>query len=207
VNAANLKKLDHGFLILKQIKKYVPDVILAGGAIRDAYHNKEIKDYDFFISSEGCEEDIYDEEFWVELLDLNLDGILCDSIFNASDSDDASCTHRNHIDLVWEIEKHDGTVYNIIILDMNPEKFVNQYFDIGLCKAYSNGKKLRLTSDFTYDSRYHELTIVQQDMTQEEFYRMMDNHVHRLKLKYPGWKLVVPDRFQDYYDDYNRRKI
>jgi len=206
VNTTKIQKLEHGLSVLKQIKADVPDVILAGGAIRDVYHDKQIKDYDFFISRDNRDADIYDEDFWIETLNLNTTGILCDHIRNVSDDEDGSCSDSNHVEIVWEIEKYSGEIYNIVILDINPEKYVNEYFDIGLCKVYTDGNRLRLTSDFTHDSRYGVLTIVANDMTKQEFFRMMDNHVHRLKQKYRGWKLVVPARFDELYKEWSDLK-
>jgi hypothetical protein len=197
---------DHGIPVLKTIKEAFPEAIIAGGALRDAYHKKQIKDYDIFISAEDAEEDIYDESLWIDLLDLKTEGILCDEITNVSDNEEGSCTGRNFIDVVWEINKN-YIDYNIIAIDMDPEVYVNEHFDIGLCKAYTDGKKIRLTEDFLYDSRHHLLSIVAKNMPQPEFVRMMDNHVQRIKLKYPGWKLEVPPEYQGYYKEYTNKRI
>ena len=73
---------------------------------------------------------------------------------------------------------------------------------IGLCKTYSDGKRIRLTSDFLYDSQNHVLTIVKEEMSYDEFAYMMHRHVSKVKKKYPLFKLIIPERYSEYYNKY-----
>jgi len=201
VNFTKLRKLSESLHILQKIQNAAPDIILAGGAIRDAYHNKHIKDYDFFVSSNTIP-DVYNENFWKNQFNLHTETLFGDTITNLSDNEDASCEGANHVDMVWEINKNEK-IYNIVVLDMNPIEYVNRFFDIGICKTYSDGKRIRLTSDFMHDSQNHLLTIVSEDMSQREFNRMMNRHVEAVKNKYTGYKLVIPPRLAGYHKEYN----
>lgn len=202
MNSTKLRKLNDGIQLLKTIQEAAPDAILAGGAIRDVYHNKLVKDHDIFVSCADTS-DVYSDDFWKKYLNLNTSGMFAtDSITNFEDSEDGSCGGMSHVDMVWEINKG-NILYNIIVVDMNPIEYVNRHFDIGLCKAYCDGKRIRLTSDFMHDSQFKHLTIVAEDMPQEEFNHMMDRHVENVKEKYPGYKLVIPERFEQYYKEYN----
>jgi hypothetical protein len=204
VNFIKLQKLEESIQILRKIKETLPDAILAGGAIRDVYHNKNVKDYDLFVSG-NTTLDVYKDSFWEKQFSLGNELHVDDSITNLSDlsdSEDASCEGTTHVDTVWEVNKN-GSLYNVIILNANPTEYINRFFDIGICKTYSDGRRIRFTSDFMHDSRNHLLTIVSESMSQPDFNRMMDRHVAAVKLKYPGYKLVVPPRFAEYYKEYN----
>ena len=45
---------------------------------------------------------------------------------------------------IWE-SWTDYNVYQIIFTKINPIQHVEEYFDIGICKAYCDGKKIRYT--------------------------------------------------------------
>ena len=201
MNFIKLRKLEESIQTLRKIKETLPDAILAGGAIRDVYHNKKVKDYDLFVSS-NTTLDVYKDSFWEKQFSLGNELHTGDIITNLSDTEDGSCEGANYVDTVWEVKKN-GSHYNVIVLNMNPTEYINRFFDIGICKAYSDGERIRLTSDFMRDSRNHLLTIVSESMSQPDFNRMMDRHVEAVKQKYPGYKLVIPPRFAEYYKEYN----
>ncbi len=182
---------------LLKIQDYLPEAIIAGGAIRDLYHNKPIKDIDIYVPNDDTVA-IHDVSFWVQLFDLNR---MHGDCIEHSGVEGESYDGKNHIGMVWEIQKL-GTLYNIIIVDVNPTDYVNNFFDIGLCKAYCDGKKIRLTADFMRDSQNKLLTVVSKHLPQEEFDGMMDNHVARLKIKYPEHTLVVPPKYEEFYNNY-----
>lgn len=201
------RKLEEHAYQLRRIKQTIPSAIIAGGIIRDLYHGKNFKDVDIYVPGSGHSES-YSKKFWISQFDLSTDKHTLygnDSIneFTGTESD---YSERNYIDMVWEIRKV-STLYNIIVVDLDPVEYVERFFDVGLCKAYCDGKKIRLTSDFMYDSQYKQLTIVAEDMPKEEFFFMMNKHVAKLKLKYPGHSLVIPERFEEFYNEFDKHTI
>ncbi len=199
MNLLKLNKNNEYIHTLLKIQDYLPEAIIAGGAIRDLYHNKPIKDIDIYVPQDDGVA-VHSVSFWRQVFDLNT---MHGDYIDHSGTDGESYNGKNHIGVVWEIQKR-GVLYNIIIVDVLPVEYVNDFFDIGLCKAYCDGKKIRLTADFMCDSQNKLLTVVSKHLPQEEFDGMMDNHVARLKTKYPSHTLVVPLKYKDFYNNYQQ---
>jgi len=202
VNLSKLSKKHDYIKVLLKIQKDIPCAIIAGGAIRDQYHGKEINDIDIYVPESAG--GVYKEKYWKEVFDLAIG-----QLFSSDDiemlgevDDDGAYTEKNHITGVWEISKS-STKYNIIITAIDPTEYVERYFDVGLCKAYCDGKKLHFTADFMHDTQFKRLTLVAEDIDQEEFDKMMDNHIKKLKLKYPTHTLVIPPKYEQLYKEYN----
>jgi len=193
MNLLRLNKSESYIFTLNKIREDIPTAIIAGGAIRDLYHDRVVNDIDIYVPND----ENHCSSFWEDMFDLNnyRDWI------EHSGEDDESYDTDNHIDNTWRIYKND-VLYNVIGVDMEPTEYVIKYFDIGLCKAYCDGSMIRLTADFMYDSQYKQLTIVSENMNQVEFNHMIDYHVSKLKLKYPEYSLNVPTKYTKYYDKY-----
>lgn len=193
MNLLRLGKNNEYFHTLSKIRQVIPSAIIAGGAIRDLYHNKSISDVDIYVPQGK-----YSEGFWKHLLELKLNDT---DYVSQPGKDSEHYEILNHIDAVWEIQKS-GTLYNIITVDLEPIEYVLRYFNIGLCKAYCDGTKIRLTADFIHDSRTKQLTIVAEDMSQDEFNHMMNYHIVKLQIKYPEYSLIIPVNYIKLYDEY-----
>jgi len=192
--------------ILSIIHKFIPDAIIAGGAIRDLCHEKTVKDIDIYVPYDAlCKGSTYgpaDSEFWekIFILDFNEDYI---ENVNGEDSYEG----KNHISTVFEI-KADGVLYNIIMVDKPPINYVMEYFDIGLCKAYFDGKRFHLSADFMHDSKNGTLTITaNKNIKQCEFDHMYKWHIQKLQKKYPNFVIIVPQRFENMYKHFIENKM
>jgi len=202
MSVTNLRKKQDYIKQLLKIREDIPSAIIAGGCLRDQYHGKPINDIDIYVPCSA--KNVYDEKYWIDKFNL-----LAEDLFN---SDYATLlepdrggdyTVKNYIEDVWEISK-DDLKYNIILVEgVNPKEYVTRFFDIGLCKVWCDGKRIRYSSDFMYDSRYKKLTIVTENISQEEFNYMMANHIKKLKTKYSDHKLVVPKKYTELYNNYN----
>jgi len=203
VNLQRLSKNTESIYNLLRIREILPTAIIAGGWLRDLYHNIPFSDVDVYVTEIDAvktKHSIYDKEFWVEQFQLRTDGFMSyDSIHRPGEGN--GYEGKSHINTVWEIRKG-FTNYNIIILDMNPTDYVNQYFDIGLCKAYCDGSRIRLTADFMHDSQYKRLTLVSKEIEEDEFLHVMSHHVPKIRNKYPGYTLIVPEMYQDWYQEF-----
>lgn len=174
---------------LKQIQQKFPDAIFAGGCVRDLHFDKPIKDFDIFIE--------YSSAFtsgarWADL--LNIPKI---QIHHKSNSDFSHL--NNHIKNVCSFNKND-ILYDVIIVDTSPVDHVNRFFDIGLCKAYFNGKKFTFTSDFMFDKEHKTLTMLGEDMDINEIKWCQDHHLQRLKNKYSNFTPTVAPHIQKVID-------
>lgn len=209
MNLQRLNKNNEAIYNLLNIREILPSAIIAGGWLRDLYHGVKFNDIDIYVTNidkvkatkHEHEHDIYNQKFWMQMFQLRIGKIMSYDNIICSPGDDDSYEGKNHINTVWEIRK--GLItYNIIILDMDPTEYINEYFDIGLCKAYCDGSKIRLTADFMHDSQHKHLTLVSKKIDQDEFRHVMSHHVPKIRDKYPGYTLIVPEMYQEWYQDF-----
>lgn len=206
MNLSNLSTHNKYICALREIRKIIPSAIIAGGVIRDLYHDKQIHDVDIYVPNDPASfignGSVYSEIFWKTHFDLKTNiSFAIDSITSSTSGDD-EYEEKNHINMTWNISKNE-ILYNIIIVDIDPTEYVTKFFDVGLCKAYYDGTKIRLTSDFMRDSQNKTLTIVSESMSEEEFHYMMNKHIVKLQHKFPGHSLVIPSHYAEYYKEYN----
>lgn len=194
----SLSKQNEFIQTLLDLRKTVPNAIIAGGAIRDLYHDKEMSDVDIYIQHASTE--IYTTKFWIQQFGLRIDDDSSDCVEQLEGEEGYELDE--HIEVVWAMYKND-ILYNVIAVDMEPTKYVNDCFDVGLCKTWCDGTKIRLTHDFLHDSKHKTLTVVLKGMEQEEFDYMMKRHVAKLLNKYPDYRLVIPPEYADFYKEYN----
>lgn len=202
---------------LRAIQHYFDGVgvnpIIAGGALRDDYMGKfdEIADYDFFIKdiTQFCNGKNVDVEAAVDLLirqafPNHSDAVQLydtDYIIPGEENVSSGPNEGSHAQVtsVWEIEESNVT-YQLIFTKHDPVVHVNKYFDIGFCKAYCDGKKIRYTDDFLYDAKHKKMTIVGDEMTEEQVQYAVYHHADKLQWKYDH-TVVVPHRYQQFVQD------
>lgn len=216
--------------ILRRLQQFgYKSAIIAGGAIRDDYTGESISDYDIFLwdprqSNEfdrlinpvtykprlDVESACFEQEqtSWFTSL-LNAD--IVEQIFMqggyaggpTNGDGDALDTPGigSYLTSIWEAEVEYDT-YQLIYTPIKPVDHVNKHFDIGLCKAYCDGDKIRYTQDFLRDVRDKTFTICGQGMTPESFEYCMEYHIDKLEWKYPSFTTKVAPHNQKLYDDY-----
>ena len=190
--------------------KTTPTIILAGGAVRDDYMGKadEISDFDIFIESWYDGKNINDQDKqMIEIIDQvfpNQTDVthLFDSAYLSLEeqhdaANDVNPGKNKHISDVWEVMYGDNT-YQLILTKLNPIQYVNKYFDLGFCKTYCDGYKIRYTDDFLHDAKHRQLTIVGDDMTSDQIDYTINYHCDKIQWKYGDWTVVVPPRYQKY---------
>lgn len=191
--------------------------IVAGGAIRDMYHDVLISDIDIFIQHPGHMKSSvpvkkylpkrpFDHPEWtaywadvLRLRDINdpFDGDDIEWYYSSyeppsafDDEDDFTA----EIISVWNVYRG-LNAYQIVFTTIDPISYVNDHFDFGLCKAYCDGKRLHFTEDFMRDSRNKTITLVGKNMPEQRVKYAMLSHYPRIREKYPGHRLVVPDHY------------
>jgi len=128
--------------ILSAVQEYHPQAIIAGGALRDLWHGKPIKDVDIFVPVVVCDDDLY------ENLILSLDPYaekIASSIYGQSQEGEPQPGFR-HIHVIWRLTL-DEIVYEIIFIEDRGEDLIS-VFDLSLAQIGYDGRTLRTTAAF-----------------------------------------------------------
>jgi hypothetical protein len=183
--------------VLGMIRKIegAEESILAGGAVRDAYFNKEPKDYDYFVPSPVWEEVI-------DVLDKNGKGkILQEKWVDELSREEKDAYQKNgHLTGVYDVEI-EGLRCQIIGHKSSTSKRkeegefateVLKYFDYGVNMIYfDGGAMLRDTEDFQNDVNNGTLTL-HNIKTMDHLPGHMEKFL-RLREKLPGeWVFRCP---------------
>lgn len=167
--------------------------IIAGGVIRDMYHNIPHSDIDIYLwdpfhspenSLEINDPTLGYRYIW-DMMNLNRNDGPIHTVFKEYSS-------NSHVTGIYDVHK-DGEKYQLITVDMKPTSYVNEHFDIGLCKAYTNAEIVRYTPDFLTDATSETLTVVGKEMSQDQFDHTMYHHLPKLKEKYPNFEIKIAD--------------
>lgn len=175
--------------------------IIAGGYVRDKTLDTEFNDVDIFIQAPtNVQETMYKRtEFWNQqfkglkdtINPLNLIALGTEE-YQIKNSSSQKSVKNISLNYVFETMFYNIKI-QIMIVNTDPVVFVHENFDIGLCKCYTNGEKTTYTSDFMNDMNSKSLTIVQQNMSYNEFFRSYNKHVRKLQKKYPTYSITVSD--------------
>lgn len=190
--------------LLRKLNQNGIHAILAGGAPRDVYHQKPIRDYDIFFKEDPSLSTL------IDFNKLTRDMV---NIGWSYGSYESYSEQLNHCTKIWDVDlisSTDGSI-QIIHLDCDPLTFVYDSFDIGLCQAFveyrpaSDNFMMRYTPNFLKDSREHTLTIAAKDMTYEQYAYTCDVHIPRLKHKYPNFKVKTAPHLEEFEQRHNNK--
>ncbi len=211
---------DPAVRVLRTIQKErYPEAIIAGGAPRDVFLEKPIKDFDIFVK-----EDAYatSSGFWRDLFNLNYAkaddwtdiqmmafmghrNILMKAK-QTSMPRTAGYSHKRHLTQVFDLIIHD-VVFQIIVVHIDPKQYVEDWFDFGLCKTWCDGKQFHFSGPFMEDVQNRTLTLVQKDMSPKEMEFCLTVRKPRLLTKFSGYQFQVAPHLADLYTKtYNRLK-
>lgn len=160
---------------------------IAGGALRDIFHKKAVKDIDIFLP----EEPTYTKRLrlWHALMGFDY------SHPNGGKPLPKDTTGK--LPAAWDDEKKDydgsfivlgpgpcwkGLPVQLIIGDFNSPTEVIADFDIELCKAYIHGAKFITSSGFQRDSLNKTITLITGKIREND-------HINRVQAKYPDFRL------------------
>ena len=183
------------FQHLKRIRNAGWNAIIAGGAIRDTYHDKRVSTIDVFVKAQkkaikemGIEfKSPKWMQYWFNMFKCSAKHQ--DDVIYLGDIETFEKLDRNII-AVWQVITK-GKTYQIILITKDPEKYVEDNFDFGICKAFYDGTKMRFTNDFLMDSLNHTITLYREHLTDKQIEYAVTEHVHKIKKKYPGWVPVL----------------
>lgn len=204
--------------LLKQIQRYgFKAAITAGGFVRDSYLKKPYKDVDIFLWSPWAEDNI---EVSTAIREESIEDTIYDmcQLADSTHSDDYAeratgefdCADGNYsnslISEVWNVEKNDIS-YQFIFTNCKPQVYVENHFDIGICKAFCDGTKISLLPDFLKDIRNKTLTVGNPEMSQKHFDAVLRKHLQRMKKQFPTHKVVVHPDMLSFVNDRNKHLL
>lgn len=171
------------------------EAIIAGGAIRDTFHDKEITDVDIFVQGNDTKRKMVDAsykseawmKYWFKTFKCSLDKN--DDVVYLGGSYTFNILQQN-IQAVWQILTA-GKKYQIILLNKDPITYVKENFDFGICKAYCDGQKIHFTNEFMHDTLHHTITLYRENLTDEQIDYALGDHIARIQKKFPGWTLMA----------------
>ena len=180
--------------------------IIAGGAVRDSYFSKPIKDVDiFYWVSEHNDVENSNHSIkpnttlpLVNLFELDKNIKSVSTVYTSSNHkqrkgkpNTSSCVTgygSRHVQSIINIYKN-GQTYQLIGLNIAPLEFVNTYFDINLCRCWCDGTRMRYPSAFQQDAMNKTITVAG-NLTYLEYKAVMKHHVPRIQRKYPDFVVV-----------------
>jgi len=203
---------------LQQIRSTYPSAILAGGAIRDLTLGNYVKDYDIFVHKDDkVDSKFHDPYHWEQLAKISkpkqqkaVDSTRMWPSINSRVKrapSASSVTAQNvGVNSVVKFDLNNDITVDIIITNVAPDLYVREYFDIGICKTYTNGTRVFYTPDFISDVENKTITILGKHMTFEEIERCEADHAERVQEKYPSHTIVKAPHIQRIINSRNTKK-
>lgn len=162
---------DHWTQVLNKIRAAFPGAVIAGGALRDLYHKRPVKDVDIFVPHFPYESSTVFDMFPEIVLDK-------DTIYG-----------RDHVDKdadrdIFAIFKlvDNGVKFDIIFAankacDMNT-------FDLDICQINYDGEKVSATDAFMRCVKEKFIRVMNINRTDRQAKRL-----ERMKAKYPDYEI------------------
>jgi len=180
------------FEALRTIKGLEARSLIAGGAVRDLYFGQTPRDIDLFIEIKNKNE----IAIIVQMLATQLKGYVQIRVKNSKNKQpyyDEAGGHHRILDVV-KIEFSDMSApLEVVFVDLPPKQYFEDFFDLGICKAYYDGTKLHYTSDFFKDVKNKTFTVVGKT-TPYLLFRTFNTHIRKLKLRFPDHEIRVDSR-------------
>ena len=214
---SSLTKSCDAIRLLTRIQTKYPSAIIAGGYIRDLYHGVPYTDCDIFLWNpdsgsngewSGPVPDVNDPDYIKQLVGFHSRHEFDDEeLVWAHDPEDGNdYTLTDQVRAVWNVSLGEDD-YQLVFVNERPTYHVGHFFDIGLCKAWCDGKKVHFMEEFMTDSTNKTITICDATLSKKHFNYILKMHLPRIKRKYPGYKVVVSETNLPYVDTYNKKYL
>ena len=185
--------------------------IIAGGAVRDTFAQRSIRDIDIFYwhynysAEQGTQDHSWEDMTpgW-DQLDMfeSWFNVRVETIGNRWTHGPGSenymggnvGVHLVVVDQCWIA----GVKYQFIGTKIPPLQYVRNNFDCNFCRAWCDGKKMSVETPFINDWHNNTMT-VSGTLTRDEWYYALRYHMPRLKQKYPDRRIVLDPELQAKY--------
>lgn len=212
-----MKKLDPVHIdFLKELQKAgYKSAVIAGGAVRDCYFDRDPADIDVYIPdrrilkysnipSDLCF--VTNEEPTQAMLDLcNAHTMVKYTTYNYCKSPLIECVWNVYVNkpttpipapaftgdfqLVESMPDHSAD-YQIVVTNIPVLEYINDYFDAGICICWHDGIKATYSPQFMHDANNKKITVCGK-LTGPELERALKKHVAKLKSKFPNHTVDV----------------
>lgn len=216
-----MKKLDPKHIsYLKELQMAgYKQAVIAGGAVRDCYFDREPADIDIYIPDRSIIKNAnIPDDLCFATNDTPTNAML--DLLNAETMvkfTTYSYCSSPHIECVWNVwvrpddykktekdpaadpwsdpqivrsRNSDPADYQIIVTNMAPLEYITNYFDAGICICWHDGIKSTYTPQFLHDVNNKKITVCGK-LTGPELERTLLKHVKKLKDKFPDHTVDV----------------
>jgi hypothetical protein len=169
--------------VLAVIQTVAPEAFLAGGALRDLDTGREVKDLDVFVSTPN---------FYAVEKTLRAAGYFLRAVqrLDYLGADPSVAEAR-------EFVKAGELPVNVISLNDSFGFPSGLYrFDLGLCQIGFDGREVVRTAAYVTDVQHQRMTVCR--CGSEAQMERTEARGERLRGKYPGWPLHVPEQFREF---------
>lgn len=161
-------------IILSTVQKIDPDCIIAGGAPRDWYFNRQCKDIDLFLSLKQRLSNTKIKEM-LSTLGLDVQQV------NPINPDGLNYGLNPDIKVVFDVKNPDtATPIQIVVMNSSTFNTVDS-FAFNICKIWYKNQKIRTTPSFKYAVDNKVL------IKTGEIFRSTDAYTKRIRDKFPNW--------------------
>lgn len=160
---------------LNIIREFFDEAYIVGGALRDRYYGKEVKDIDVFV--------------WNEHSDSKMKKLV-KALNCKRKSLDKLADEYDHVDIDRVIELQvEGIELPIQLVFVKPEgsrKSITD-FDLSFCQIGTNGSHLFYSKQFSDTTNTKIVTITRKPIEDWEYARLHDR-INKFRLKFPDFK-------------------
>ena len=174
--------------------KGAKEAVIAGGALRDLFNHKPVKDVDIFIRTQGSQKknrQMLEEAFRSTRLEITYQQSGNDYFSGERFPAPKAKNNGRNVAESWTIiAGRDKTEYNIIFVPelVSPLKLIES-FDFGLCQIGYDGKIIFSTNRYNDDVRDKRICFALTDVNDTSA-----EHLQRIIKKYPDWKLCAESK-------------
>lgn len=169
--------------ILEAVQVYFPQAVIAGGALRDLYHDKPVKDIDIFIPVCCCEENLYADQAFQ--LDPNFKTIATNVY--GQEGNEAMPGFRC-LYVIYRLTQYSIPVELIFIQAEEDGKNVSSAFDINICQVEYNGNWVTTSIAFCLGVETKIITSCNVNRADRQ-----EGRIRRMKDKYPEYMVLIPE--------------
>ena len=162
---------------LKTLQNYFPDVVIAGGSLRDLWHGKTPKDVDFFVPLHVDNDILGYDAFYESEMAGKLNVVT--STYGTFSTPELTSVYRYDKDFQSDV----------IFIDL-PKSKVLERFDFGLCQIAFDGEEVFYTDNFIKDVENKTITLLRSD-NQDQFDRSMRRCDRLTSEKYDGYEVIL----------------
>jgi hypothetical protein len=184
---------------LLRLQEHFPEAVIAGGAIRDTYLDRPVKDIDIFVANRPGVD-------MKELLDkaIGTTGeVLAEQLVdyeNGTTGVSAVYDYKTPSDFLNLEVRQSHPDYQVIVIDFPKDlnkfaSFLMEDFDIGLCRVMHNGREPIVTPEFNHDRVNKTLTVFTKADAPTRSKERTTQRIERISEKYRDHKVVYPSGY------------